>query len=115
MWADRAGQVFGWICVVGGPYVFFLTWDLSWVWTFLIGWFIAGSATAEARQAVLAGRLRGIRASQVMTPDPDTVPGSITVSEFIDDYLLRARHQSFPVIGDSGGHRDRAGHPRPRL
>jgi len=50
VWADRAGQVFGWICVVGGPYVFFLTRDLSWVWTFLIGWFIAGSATAEARQ-----------------------------------------------------------------
>ena len=100
IWADRAGQVFGWICVAGGLYVFFLTRDLSWVWTSLIGWFIAGSATAEAQQAVLAGRLRGIRVSQIRTPDPVTVPGSMTVSEFIDDYLFRARHQSFPVTRD---------------
>jgi len=102
IWADRAGQVFGWICVAGGLYAFFLTRDVSWVWTSLIGWFIAGSATAEAHQAVLAGRLRGIRASQVMTPDPVTVPGSMTVSEFVDDYLFRARHQSFPVTGNGG-------------
>ena len=47
IWADRAGQVFGWICVAGGLYVFFLTRDWSWLWTSLIGWFIAGSATAR--------------------------------------------------------------------
>lgn len=47
-----------------------------------------------------ADRLRGIRASQIMTPDPVTVPGSMMVSEFIDDYLFRARHQSFPVTRD---------------
>ena len=98
--ASRSGQVFGWICVAGGFYVFFLTRDWTWLWFSLIGWFLAGSATAEAQQAVLAGRLRGIRASQVMTPAPVTVPGSMTVSEFLDDYLFRARHQGFPVTGD---------------
>jgi Zn-dependent protease/CBS domain-containing protein len=102
VWASRSGQVFGWICVVGGLYAFFLTRDLSWVWFSLIGWFVVGSATAEAQQAVLAGRLRGIRASQVMTPDPVTVPGSMTVSGFVEDYLFRARHQSFPVTGNGG-------------
>jgi Zn-dependent protease/CBS domain-containing protein len=100
VWASRAGQVFGWICIAGGLYVFFLTRDWTWLWFALIGWFLAGSATAEAQQAVLAGRLRGIRASQVMTPDPVTVPGSMTVSEFLDDYMFRARHQGFPVTGD---------------
>ena len=39
-----------------------------------------------------------------MTPDPVTVPGSMTVSEFIDDYMFRARHQSFPVTRDGPGH-----------
>ena len=38
-----------------------------------------------------------------MTPDPVTVPGSMTVSEFIDDYMFRARHQSFPVTRDGPG------------
>ena len=37
-----------------------------------------------------------------MTPDPVTVPGSMTVSEFLDDYMFRARHQCFPVTGDGG-------------
>jgi Zn-dependent protease/CBS domain-containing protein len=100
VWASRSGQVFGWICIAGGFYVFFLTRDWTWLWFALIGWFLVGSATAEAQQAVLAGRLRGIRASQVMTPDPVTLPGSMTVSEFLDDYLFRARHQGFPVTGD---------------
>ena len=100
VWATRAGQVFGTICIVGGLYLFFLTRDWSWLWISLTGWFLTGAATAEAQQAVLAGRPRGIRASQIMTPDPVTVPGSMTVSEFIDDYMFRARHQSFPVTRD---------------
>ncbi len=59
VWASRAGQVFGTICIL-----FFLTLDWSWLWISLIGWFLTRAATAEAQQAVLAGRLRGIRASQ---------------------------------------------------
>ena len=50
----------------------------------------------------MSGRLRGIRARQVMTPGPVTLPGSMTVSELIDDYMFRARLQGFPVTGDSG-------------
>ncbi len=26
----------------------------------------------------------------------------MTIREFIDDYMFRARHQSFPVTGDGG-------------
>jgi len=100
--ADRAGQVLGWACVVGGLYGFFLTRDWSWVWISLIGWFLEGAATAEAQQAVLASRLRGIRASQVMTADPVTVPGSMTVSDFINNQVFRFRHDSFPVTADGG-------------
>ena len=59
--ADRAGQVLGWICIVGGLYASFLTRDWTWAWFSLIGWFLTGSATAEAPQAVLTSRLRGVR------------------------------------------------------
>jgi Zn-dependent protease/CBS domain-containing protein len=95
--ADRAGQVLGTIFIAGGLYAFFLTRAWTWLWFSLIGWFLTGSATAEAQQAVMTGRLRGVRASQVMTPDPVTVPGSMTVSEFLADYLYRTRHHAFPV------------------
>jgi Zn-dependent protease/CBS domain-containing protein len=102
VWASRAGQAFGWVFIAGGLYKFFITRQWSWLWFAFIGWFLIGAATAEAQQAVVTGQLRGIRVSQIMTPDPVTVPGTTTVSEFLDGYLFRARHQAFPVTGDGG-------------
>ena len=98
VWASRAGQAFGSLFIVGGVYVFFATRQWTWLWFAFIGWFLVGSATAEAQQAVVTGQLRGIRVGQIMTADPVTVPGSATVSEFLDGHLFRARHQGFPVI-----------------
>ena len=103
VWASRAGQAFGWAFIVGGVYAFFTTRQWTWLWFAFIGWFLAGSASAEAQQAVVTGQLRGIRVGQIMTPDPVTVPGSATVSEFLDGHLFRARHQGFPVIQDDRG------------
>jgi Zn-dependent protease/CBS domain-containing protein len=103
VWASRSGQAFGWVFVIGGLYTFFATRQWTWLWFAFIGWFLIGSATAEAQQAVVTGQLQGIRVSQIMTPDPVTVPGSATVSEFLDGHLFRARHQGFPVIQDGQG------------
>jgi Zn-dependent protease/CBS domain-containing protein len=102
VWASRVGQVLGWLFTVGGLYGFFVTRQFTWLWFALIGWFIAGSATAEAQQAVVTGQLRGVRVSQIMTPNPVTVPGSMSVSAFLDGDLFRAHHQSFPVTSDGG-------------
>jgi len=102
VWASRAGQAFGWVFVIGGLYAFFATREWTWLWFALIGWFLISAATAEAQQAVITGQLRGIRVYQIMTPNPVTVPGSATVSEFLDNYLFRARHQAFPVTDGSG-------------
>jgi Zn-dependent protease/CBS domain-containing protein len=103
VWASRSGQAFGWVFIIGGLYATFATRQWTWLWFAFIGWFLIGSATAEAQQAVVTGQLRGIRVSQIMTPDPVTVPGSATVSEFLDGDLFRARHQGFPVIQDGQG------------
>jgi Zn-dependent protease/CBS domain-containing protein len=100
VWASRAGQVLGWVLIAGGLYAWFATGNFSWVWIALIGWFVTSGATAEARQAVVTGELRGIRVGQIMTPQPATVPGSMTVSSFLDGYVFRVRHQSFPVTRD---------------
>ncbi len=98
--ASRVGQVLGWVFVAGGLYGFFATENFSWVWIALIGWFVTSGATAEARQAVVTGELRGVRVGQIMTPQPVTVPGSMSVSSFMDGYVFRLRHQSFPVTRD---------------
>jgi Zn-dependent protease/CBS domain-containing protein len=103
VWASRSGQAFGWVFAAGGLYGFFVTRQWTWLWFAFIGWFLISAASAEAQQAVVTGQLRGIRVSQIMTPDPVTVPGSSTVSEFLDGHLFRARHQGFPVIQEGHG------------
>jgi Zn-dependent protease/CBS domain-containing protein len=103
VWASRVGQVFGWAFIIGGLYTFFVTRQWTWLWFAFIGWFLTGAASAEAQQAVVTGQLRGIRASQIMTPDPVTVPGSATVGEFLGGHLFRTRHQGFPVIQEGRG------------
>jgi Zn-dependent protease/CBS domain-containing protein len=100
IWASRAGQVLGWVFIAGGLYAWFTTGNFSWVWIAFIGWFVTSGATAEARQAVVTGELRGIRVGQIMTPQPVTVPGSMPVSSFLDGYVFQVRHQSFPVTLD---------------
>ncbi len=100
VWASRAGQGLGWVLIAGGLYAFFSTENFSWVWIALIGWFVMSGATAEARQAVVTGELRGIRVGQIMTPQPVTAPGSMLVSTFLDGYVFRMRHQSFPITLD---------------
>jgi CBS-domain-containing membrane protein len=103
VWASRSGQAFGWLFAGGGLYGFFVPRQWTWLWFAFIGWFLISAASAEAQQAVVTGQLRGIRVSQIMTPDPVTVPGSSTVSEFLDGHLFRARHQGFPVIQEGRG------------
>jgi Zn-dependent protease len=103
VWASRSGQAFGWLFAAGGLYGFFVTRQWTWLWFAFIGWFLVSAASAEAQQAVLTGQLRAIRVSQIMTPDPVAVPGSSTVTEFLDGHLFRARHQGFPVIQQGRG------------
>jgi Zn-dependent protease/CBS domain-containing protein len=103
VWASRSGQAFGWLFAAGGLYGFFVSRQWTWLWFAFIGWFLISAASAEAQQAVVTGQLRGIRVSQIMTPDPVTVPGSSTVGEFLDGHLFRARHQGFPVIQEGQG------------
>ena len=99
VWSARAGQVFGWALVVVGAFLVLARRDYSWLWFVLLGWFLISAATAESQQATLQARLRTVAVWQVMTPDPVTVPASVTVAQFLDEYLPY-RHSAFPVVTD---------------
>ena len=100
VWSARSGQVFGWVLVVVAAYLVLVRRDYSWLWFALLGWFLISAATAESQQATLQSRLRTVPVWQVMTPNPVTVPASVTVAQFLDDYLPRHRHSAFPVVAD---------------
>lgn len=44
--------------------------------------------------------LRGIRVGDVMTPQPQTASGDLTVADFVDHYLFAYRHSTLPLAAD---------------
>jgi Zn-dependent protease/CBS domain-containing protein len=100
VWSGRSGQVFGVALIVVGFYLVLAQRNYSWLWFALLGWFIAGAATAEGQQAVVQSRLRTVAVREIMTADPVTVPASATVAKFLHDYLPWLRHSAFPVMAD---------------
>jgi Zn-dependent protease len=72
------------------------------VWLMLIGWFILSAARAEATAVTAQGLLRDVRIDQVMTRDPESVPGDITVAELVEHYVLGSRHSAYPLVDRVG-------------
>lgn len=96
----RAGRVLGWLLIAFGLVQFLLGAAFGGLWLALIGWFLLGAAGAEERQAQVGEALAGVRVSDVMSTDPQTVPADLRVAEFIDRYLLGYRHTAFPLAED---------------
>lgn len=101
--ASAAGRALGWFLVVAGFAAVLFAGDLSGLWLALIGWFLIGAATAEARQAEMRGVLGGVPVSRVMTPDPVTVPATATLADFLAEGPFgHYRHSAFPVLAADG-------------
>jgi Zn-dependent protease len=96
----RAGRVLGWLLIAFGLIQFLLGAAFGGLWLALIGWFLLGAAGAEERQAQVGEALSGVRVSDVMSTNPQTVPADLRVAEFIDRYLLGYRHTAFPLAED---------------
>ncbi len=99
LWASRAGQFIGYsmvaLAVIGVVQGVF---DL--IWFGLIGWFIATLAEGSYRQEVVKTTLEGVEVRSIMSPDPMTAPGVITLERLAEDYFLGGRHSRYPVQVD---------------
>lgn len=98
--AARAGRGLGWALIAFGLFEFLVGFGIGGLWLALIGWFLLGAAGAEQRQAEVGESLSGVRVSDVMSSDPQTVPADIPVAKFIDRYLFGFRHTAFPLVED---------------
>jgi Zn-dependent protease len=94
--AALAGRAFGWVTMVAGFYL--ALWNTNGLWMIVIGWFLIVAAGLEAAQARALARLEGIPIARIMTPDPFTVPGSMTAAEFLREMLPRHRHTAYPLV-----------------
>jgi len=100
--AARAGRSFGWLLIIGGFAIFVLGAGLGGLWIVFLGWFLINAARMEEEQAVMGGALSGVRVADVMTPDPTTAPDDLSVEQFIEHYVFRHRHSTFPLVDRMG-------------
>ncbi|MEH1102131.1 site-2 protease family protein [Micromonospora sp. CPCC 205561] len=95
--AARAGWVLGAVLIGLGLWQFLAGVGFGGLWLALIGWFLIGAAGMEERQARMGSALRGVRVADVMTPQPQTASGQLTVGDFVDHYLFAYRHTALPL------------------
>jgi CBS domain-containing protein len=101
--ATTSGQVLG-ALLAGTGVLLALHGRLDGLWLLLVGWFLAGSASAERAAAIITGRLAGLRVADVMSAPPVVAPGWWTVQAFIDRLLGESgrRYRQFPVVDIEG-------------
>ncbi|SPM32277.1 hypothetical protein MXEN_18029, partial [Mycobacterium rhizamassiliense] len=100
--ATRGGRIVGYALIALGLFEFMTASILSGVWTVFIGWFLLSAAQSEEHRIVTRQSLSGIRVVDAMTARPHTAPGSISVEDFIQSYVLGDRHSAYPVQGPGG-------------
>lgn len=98
-WASRGGRIFGWFLMIVGA-LEVLSGAIQGLWLILIGWFLAGAATSSYTQLMVRRTLQGYRVGQVMRTHFETVDADVSVSRFIDDYLLKSSQRMWPVTDD---------------
>lgn len=100
--AARAGKAFGWFLVLLGLAQLLLFAGFGGIWLMLIGWFLTTAAAAEEQHAKVSGALSDVRVRDVMSADPTVAPRSISVEEFLEDYVFPHRFSTFPLTEDGG-------------
>jgi Zn-dependent protease/CBS domain-containing protein len=96
--ATNGGKILGYLLMVLGLLNLFGGNPVGGLWLLLIGWFIRFAADASYTQHVLRQSLQDVRAQDLMTPHPHTVPPDLGLQQFVDEHVLDGFHHSYPVL-----------------
>ena len=97
---SRIGSSMGLFFIIFGFFQIFNGNFIGGLWLALIGMFIKSAADASYQQLVSGNVLQGIKISEIMTRDLIAVSSSITLERLVDDYFLKYRYNSYPVVSD---------------
>jgi Zn-dependent protease/predicted transcriptional regulator len=99
--SSKMGSVFGLVLIFLGVFAFIQGNIIGGMWWFLIGIFVRGAAKSSYQQLVLHETLHEQSVSRFMRRDPETVPPSVTVRTFVEDYVYQHHFKMFPVVEKS--------------
>lgn len=99
--ASQMGSGFGFALMLLGVIAFVQGNIVGGMWWFLIGIFLRGAATASYQRLMLHDMLHQRPVSNFMRREPVTVSPSVTVRNWVEDYVYRHHFKMFPVIEGS--------------
>jgi Zn-dependent protease/predicted transcriptional regulator len=99
--AATNGQVVAFLFILYGIYRFFVGASYSGLWIAFIGWFLLDAARSTYTQVGILSGLRGHRVGDFMERDCASVPAYLSVSDFVDGYLLHSANRCFIAMQDS--------------
>ena len=99
-WAAGAGRVFSWILIGWGVLQFFAGNPWGGLWMGLIGLFLNQAANSSYSQVVLRQALEGEPIRRFMNPEPIAVAPTVSLREWVDDYVYRYHRKAFPVVNN---------------
>jgi CBS domain-containing protein len=101
-WAALAGQAFAWILILYGAYQIFFVENgwLNGVWLGIIGLFLNNAAKSSYQQVVMRQALQGEPVRRFMNPQPITVPPSLNLRHWVEEYVYRYHRKTFPVANN---------------
>jgi Zn-dependent protease len=99
--SSRLGRGFGLVLMILGIFAIVQGNFIGGMWWFLIGIFLRGAASASYQQLLMHEVLQDQPVKRFMRRDPVTVPPTITVREWVEDYVYRHHFKMFPVVENS--------------
>jgi Zn-dependent protease len=99
--SSRIGKGFGTALMILGVVGFIGGNLIGGMWWFLIGIFVRSAAASSYQQLVLKEMVEGQPVSRFMRSDPATVTPSLSISDWVQDYVYRHHYKMYPVLDGS--------------
>jgi Zn-dependent protease/CBS domain-containing protein len=98
--AAQVGQAVAFLFILFGLFRFFVGANFGGLWLAFIGWFLLDAARSSYMQVGIVAGLRDHRVADLMESDCATVPGYLSLRDFVDQYLLHSGSRCFVVMQD---------------
>ena len=96
--AAQIGSGFGIILIIMGIVYIISGNFVAGLWWFLIGLFLRSTAQMSYQQLLARSLFNTKKVKDLMVKDPVTVPRSISLEEFVRDYVYKHHFQMYPVL-----------------
>jgi len=96
--ASQIGSGFGLVLVIMGIFYIVRGNFVGGLWWFLIGLFVRAAAESSCKQILARSLFHSKKVKDLMVSNPVTVPKSISLEDFIRDYVYKYHFKAYPVL-----------------